>query len=117
MLSEQLKILRKRDKLSQKALAEKLFVSQQAIAKWEKDSATPNPEMLAKISDVFQVSVDYLLGVSDKKNTPTSDDVSESPEAKHLREIVESLPPADQQRVLEFAKNLAATMPKQKPDK
>lgn len=62
LLSEQLKFLRKRDKLSQKELAEKLFVSQQAVGKWEKDTSTPNPEMLAKIADIFGVSIDFLIG-------------------------------------------------------
>ena len=52
LLSEQLKALCKRDKMSQKELAEKLFVSQQAVGKWEKDTAASNPDTLAK-SQIF----------------------------------------------------------------
>lgn len=75
MFSERLKKLRTEKHLSQKELAEKLEMSQQAIAKWENNQTTPNPEMLVRIADFFDVSADYLLGrisqdiFIDKKNT------------------------------------------------
>lgn len=62
MFSEQLKQLRAKMDISQKKLAECLFVSQQTVAKWETDRATPNPEMLLKIAHFFDVSVDFLVG-------------------------------------------------------
>lgn len=62
MLPERLKELRTNAKMSQKELAKKLFMSQQAIAKWETGTATPNPETLVKISAIFDVTVDQLLG-------------------------------------------------------
>lgn len=74
MFSERLKKLRTEKHLSQKELAEKLEMSQQAIAKWENNQTTPNPEMLVRIADFFDVSADYLLGrinqdiFIDKKN-------------------------------------------------
>ena len=64
MFKDRLKMLRKENNISQKQLSEILYVSQQAIGKWETDKATPNPEMLAKIANYFNVSVDYLLGNS-----------------------------------------------------
>ena len=48
--------------LTQKEFAAKLFLSQQAYAKYETGTSTPNPETLKKISDILNVSVDYLLG-------------------------------------------------------
>ena len=62
MLSKRLKELRGKNNLSQKALAEQLCVSQQTVGKWESGGATPNPETLSHIADIFQVSVDYLIG-------------------------------------------------------
>lgn len=59
---ERLKSARNKCGISQKKLAEKLFVSQQTIAKWETDKATPNPEAITKIADLLNVSLDYLLG-------------------------------------------------------
>lgn len=76
MFSTRLKQLRSEEKISQSQLAKMLYVSQQTVAKWETDKATPNPETLVKIAGVFQVSVDNLLGLdknvfpSHEKNTP-----------------------------------------------
>lgn len=62
MLQERLRTLRKEAKLSQRALAAKVGMSQQALAKYEAGDATPNPERLRQLAQVLQVSVDYLLG-------------------------------------------------------
>lgn len=53
--------LRTRDKLSQEALADKLMVSRQAVSKWESGAALPETEKLIMISNLFGVSLDYLL--------------------------------------------------------
>ena len=62
MFSDKLKKLRNNVGLSQKALAESLFVSQQAVAKWEKGKSTPDPDMVVKIADILNVTTDILLG-------------------------------------------------------
>lgn len=62
MFSERLKKLRNEKHLSQKELANEFQMSQQTIAKWENNQSTPNPEMIVKIADFFDVSTDYLLG-------------------------------------------------------
>lgn len=67
MFSQRLKELRKSIDITQVALAKKLFVSQQAVAKWEVGTATPNPDMLNNIASFFNVTTDYLLGRTDKK--------------------------------------------------
>lgn len=59
---ECLKKAREKQGISQKKLAEYLFVSQQTVAKWETDKSTPNPETITKISEILNVSFDYLLG-------------------------------------------------------
>lgn len=65
MVTETLKSLRRQAGLTQSALGGSLGVSQQAIAKWEAGRAVPEPEMLAKLSRHFDVTVDFLLGVSE----------------------------------------------------
>ena len=62
MFSAQLRKYRIATGLSQKELAGKLFVSQQAVARWETDKATPNPETLVKLAEIFGVTTDELLG-------------------------------------------------------
>lgn len=62
MFSKQLKKYRTLNSYSQRQLAEDLGITQQAVAKWESDKATPDPDMLKKISEIFGISVDTLLG-------------------------------------------------------
>lgn len=61
MFSTQLKKYRKNNGYTQKQLAEVVGVTQQAVAKWETDKASPDPEMLQKISSILNVTVDSLL--------------------------------------------------------
>ena len=48
--------------LSQDALAEKLFVTRQAVSRWENGETTPNTETLKLLSKLFDVSINTLLG-------------------------------------------------------
>ncbi len=70
MFVKTLKKLRNENKVSQSELAKHLLVSQQAVAKWETERSTPDPEMLRKIAAFFNVSVDYLLGNTIVRNYP-----------------------------------------------
>lgn len=65
MFAQRLRELRKRDGVSQAAVAQMLGISQQAVGKWEKGRATPEPQALARIAQFFSVSADYLIGCSD----------------------------------------------------
>lgn len=60
-LGEKLKEARQQFGWSQEELADKLFVSRAAIAKWETDGGVPDMPNLKTIADLLQVSVDYLL--------------------------------------------------------
>ena len=60
-LSEKLYNLRRKQGLSQEGLAEKLDCSRQVISKWENGTTTPDAEMLKKYSELFCVTIDYLL--------------------------------------------------------
>ena len=61
IFSEKLQILRKNKGYTQEALAEKLGVSRQAVAKWEAGQIYPDISNLIQISDLMSVSVDYLV--------------------------------------------------------
>lgn len=66
--AERLKILRKQVKLTQAQIAEKLNISQQAYASWERGVKKPTQENLVKIAQVLDVTVDYLVGNSEEKS-------------------------------------------------
>ena len=66
--SERLKELRKKANFTQVEVAEKLGISQPAYASWERGVKKPTQENLVKISQVLNVSVDYLVGNSEEKS-------------------------------------------------
>ena len=58
---EKLKGLRKEKGYSQEELAGLLEVSRQAVSKWESDRGIPEIDKLLQISNMFGVTLDYLL--------------------------------------------------------
>ena len=54
--------LRTRSGLSQDDLAEKVFVTRQAVSRWENGETVPNTETLKLLSKIFNVSINTLLG-------------------------------------------------------
>ena len=54
--------LRVRNGLSQDALAEKVFVTRQAVSRWENGETVPNTDTLKLLSNLFDVSINTLLG-------------------------------------------------------
>ena len=54
--------LRKKNNLTQDELAEKLFITRQAVYRWESGETTPNIETLKALSLLFDVSINTLLG-------------------------------------------------------
>lgn len=66
-LGENIYRLRSERGMSQEALAAALEVSRQSVSKWENHSAMPELEKLIKMSEIFGVTLDQLVG----KETPT----------------------------------------------
>lgn len=56
--------LRTKNGMSQDELAEKIFVTRQAVSRWENGETVPNTETLKLLSKVFDVSINTLLGLS-----------------------------------------------------
>lgn len=57
-----LKSLRKQKRLTQKELADILFVEQTTISSYEKGKIQPTAKIISQLADYFEVSSDYLLG-------------------------------------------------------
>lgn len=60
-LTQQIKKLRIGQNLSQDDLTEKLYISRQAVSKWENGEATPDIDKLVQLAEIFGVSLDYLV--------------------------------------------------------
>ena len=84
---ENLKRIRKEKKITQKQLADRLKIKQQAISQYENGQCIPKLDLITKLANILNVSVPYLLGyVSDVNKKDLPDDVIE------LLNIYESLP-------------------------
>ena len=67
MLSKRIYELRLSFGWTQVQLAQKLGITKQTVSNWENDNIQPSIDMLVKLSKIFNVSTDYLLGL-----TPTN---------------------------------------------
>ncbi len=68
-----IKELRKQMRINQQELAKKVNTTQSNISSWEHEKWQPDNNTLIKLSNIFNCSVDYILGLDDNKNsTPAS---------------------------------------------
>lgn len=67
-----LQVLRKDKRLSQEALAEQLGVSRQAVSKWERGEGYPEMDTIIMISNLFGVTLDYLMKDNDDEELSVS---------------------------------------------
>ena len=75
--SKRLKELRINAGLTQKQLAERIWVSKATISYYELFERNPSPEIIVKIAKVFHVTTDYLLGLEGKQHYLDVSDLSE----------------------------------------
>jgi transcriptional regulator with XRE-family HTH domain len=89
--------------LSQQQLAQKIGVSQQDIARWERETTWFNIEHLSKLAKILNSSIDELLGLPVKKVIlkPTG-------KARQLFERVSNLPRRQQEKILEVVEGFVA---------
>lgn len=70
-LGERIQKLRKENQHSQEQLADMLGVSRQAISKWEGNLGQPEISNVIKLSEIYNVSTDYILVGKDDAVAPT----------------------------------------------
>lgn len=73
MFSEKLKALRTAKKMTQKDLADKLGVAKSVVSFYESGDRSPSYDTLIKISRIFNVTTDYLLGIERERMLDISD--------------------------------------------
>ncbi|MCQ4972427.1 MULTISPECIES: helix-turn-helix domain-containing protein [Lactococcus] len=69
---DKLRALRMEKKLTQNDLAARLGIVGASVSSYEKSKQYPSVEVLIQLCQIFDVSADYLLGLSDDKNFNTS---------------------------------------------
>lgn len=91
MLAKKIRELRNEKGISQSSLANHLGLTQQAIAKWEKGIAEPDSVTLNKLASFFNVSVDFLLGRTNVRNSNNNTDEDFPDDVKVLMRSVSKL--------------------------
>lgn len=85
-LADRLVELRKENKLSQEALAEKLGLSRQSISKWERAEASPDTDNLIALADLYGITLDQLLGNDEvKEKTQQTQPLKKQLSAKQIK--------------------------------
>ena len=83
MFAKRLTNLREKKNLYQKDIAEIFNIEQATVSNWEKGKRIPDSEMLIKLANFFEVSVDYLLG-NDTTLTTKEEELKEIEALKQL---------------------------------
>lgn len=82
-IAERLQELRKQSGYSQEQVAEMLGLSRQAISKWESGQGKPEIDNIVKLTEIYDVSADYILLGTEKVSVPLPENVP-VPEKKEL---------------------------------
>lgn len=108
-IGNKIKNLRKQYDLSQEQLARQLNVSYQAVSKWETGASCPDIELLPLLSQVFNVSIDYILSNdamlsrNDYNSRYSENDYYWGIEPNHTcYEVMKVMPPVKRYKVLDM---------------
>lgn len=84
-LGERIAEARKRNGYTQEEFSQKLNVTAQAVSKWENDLSCPDIQLLPKIAELLDVSIDELLTGEKKKTEEKQEKAEQRPVQDHLR--------------------------------
>lgn len=107
-LSMRLKRLREENNLTQSDLAKRIGVTTASISKYELGTVIPDVEKLIGYGKIFQVSVDYLVGLSDGVND-TIKPIEYSSEEVELLELFKQLPDKYKYEVKGYIKGIISS--------
>ncbi len=91
--AERLRLLRVARDLRQNRLAELLGIPARSYNRWERGTYVPHVDMLVKLANILQVSMDELIGRTDATDAP----LIRNPELHELMQQVDQLPDFEQQ--------------------
>ena len=86
MLNENLKIYRKKRGYTQEEVAEQLHIVRQTLSKWENGISVPDADLLVKLAQLYDVSVNELLGTTMVETQSKEEEI-----AKELAKINEQI--------------------------
>ena len=117
-MESRIKQLRQKRGVIQEILAAELGITQQMLSKYERDISLIKVDILKKIAAYFNVTTDYLLGVSDvKRDIKGQMKVNETLDAYYdLVEVYKDLDPYDQEMIWSIIQTVKKISDKRKKD-
>lgn len=112
IFKDRLKQLRREKNLTLDEMEKASGITKSSLSKYETGQRHPRLELLQILADFFEVSVDYLIGKTDDRNTAVLEHIPDVLReigveyievAKELKD--EGLSPEDIRKIIEFAKN------------
>ncbi|MBQ4332461.1 MAG: helix-turn-helix transcriptional regulator [Clostridia bacterium] len=107
LFGARLRMLRRRAKWTQQAVADRLSIHRTTYTKYETGVVTPDQQGLLKLAEIFGVTVDYLLGREETPARHVADDESRRVEVtlqeKVLLQMFRQLSPAEQKELVQQA--------------
>ena len=85
-ISKRLKELREEKGYLQKFVADKIGVRSNTLSGYENGTRSPDPDLILKLAELYEVSTDYLLGRTNNRNGKVEDDIDEE-----LKEILSEM--------------------------
>lgn len=107
-----IKKLRKEKKITQIRLSIELEVSQETISAYEKGKYYPSAAMLIKLRDIFGVSIDYILGLSDTRFDPLSESNLTEDET-YILNLCRKMDDSDRKRTISYIEGFCDALQKQ----
>lgn len=107
-----IKKLRKEKKITQIRLSIELEVSQETISAYEKGKYYPSAAMLIKLRDIFGVSIDYILGLSDTRFDPLSE-TNLTEDETYILNLCRKMDNSDRKRTISYIEGFCDALQKQ----
>ena len=101
-----IKELRKQQNITQQQLSNYLGITQATLSGWENEKFEIDNNSLMKCADYFNVSLDYLLGRTEEKNTDEKDDITFDDFTFAMYDEAQHLTEEDKQALLQMARLL-----------
>lgn len=113
-LGKRLKNLRGKTNLTQNSIAERIGMAQSTYSLYELDQREPSFEVLKSLADVFNVSIDYLLGRTEEKN-PAHGEIIITPASSPEDEFAYDIEIKGEPEISDYDKRIINILMKQLP--
>jgi len=104
IIAKKIKELRQENNITQPQIAEKVGVAKSMISQWESEKNEPKATYIIRLAQFFNVSTDYLLGLSDDLGNVVNNNLSET--ENYLINLLRQLNSEKKQELISYANYL-----------